>query len=615
MWLPAEAFICRTELHIYFSFTSDDATESCLKSFSTISRPPPKCNQPKTAGDILTRRMDSSVVLQPELASDPSPKDKTDYKPKDNGDGDTSAVMDTSPLALKGAPDNAIQGTSASANDNQLASGDIAERIAKIETRFERFAELLDPKSMGEPLEIELVEGFEELEYGEIFDLHTRSARRNITTVMWFLGRARAEAERATIARREQEAKRREAKTSGAAVENAQLKSLEELSLAACVRNETAEVRWLGWTQFVASRGSFDHSVTCPIQAVIGEPEPQVVSQLKDLAKVSGVPNEVFLGVRKTEHFKLGNDGEKQTALPERIKLHSEPLYQILKDTMQARDSWVTRSDDGTLVFLRPFKELIYYERQLKDRLEILEKSWNERRQPDDHLKDFDKAAGADTDHGDSSTAAKDRKDEKDSIVTGATMTRKDNACEVDESVPLSSSAKEGEGLATPATNLLHLRCLVGFMDDEIKPKLDYIEGPGCVKILFHDLWHLFKPGHMVIDQKEKQAYRVVRIEVPRHKAVEPWLRWSHRRLGPEEDSDDEPDEDTPVKVHCAYIDFDGKQFGPVSGTFTIQPYGSEKDVKSLPVYPLRFAKDVAIQKKLIDRGKMLLDVATFRPM
>lgn len=67
--------------------------------------------------------------------------------------------------------------------------------------------------------------------------------------------------------------------------------------------------------------------------------------------------------------------------------------------------------------------------------------------------------------------------------------------------------------------------------------------------------------------------------------------------------------------LHCVYIDFDGKQFGPVSKKFKIPQFGELKDIRSLPVYPFRHAKNKHLQEDLIKRGKMLLDVAKFKPM
>ncbi|KAK8029608.1 hypothetical protein PG993_010899 [Apiospora rasikravindrae] len=69
------------------------------------------------------------------------------------------------------------------------------------------------------------------------------------------------------------------------------------------------------------------------------------------------------------------------------------------------------------------------------------------------------------------------------------------------------------------------------------------------------------------------------------------------------------------MKVRCAFIDFNGKGFGPVSITFSIPPFGGLKDMDSLPIYPLRLSKAVGLRDSLIARGKMLLNIITLKPM
>ncbi|WYZ42091.1 hypothetical protein EsH8_V_000986 [Colletotrichum jinshuiense] len=171
--------------------------------------------------------------------------------------------------------------------------------------------------------------------------------------------------------------------------------------------------------------------------------------------------------------------------------------------------------------------------------------------------------------------------------------------------------------LATSITSLLHLRCLMHFIDTEIEPKREYVNSKECTRIHFHDLWHLFKPGDKIINQEEKQVFVVLRVQIPRHKVEEPWERWNRRVIDDSDsDSDVERDEnDNPFTLSCAYIDFDGKAFGPVAIKFKISPFGELKQIRSLPVYPLRFAKDTQSRQNIAKRGQMLLDVAKFKAM
>ncbi|KAK6207239.1 hypothetical protein LQW54_007323 [Pestalotiopsis sp. IQ-011] len=80
-------------------------------------------------------------------------------------------------------------------------------------------------------------------------------------------------------------------------------------------------------------------------------------------------------------------------------------------------------------------------------------------------------------------------------------------------------------------------------------------------------------------------------------------------------DSDDHGDNEAPFRLHCAYVDFDGKNFGPVGRTFKIPPFDNLKTIKALPVYPLRYAEGTQTRQKLIKRGRMLLEVSNFKAM
>lgn len=80
------------------------------------------------------------------------------------------------------------------------------------------------------------------------------------------------------------------------------------------------------------------------------------------------------------------------------------------------------------------------------------------------------------------------------------------------------------------------------------------------------------------------------------------------------------------ITIKCVYIDFDGKQLGPVSKVFRIPRFEREKTVTSLEVYPLQFhpfrkenTDDAtsepgnALKKYLVNRGRTFLKVAAVR--
>lgn len=69
-----------------------------------------------------------------------------------------------------------------------------------------------------------------------------------------------------------------------------------------------------------------------------------------------------------------------------------------------------------------------------------------------------------------------------------------------------------------------------------------------------------------------------------------------------------------PFKLHCYYLDFNGKTLSPSIHNFEINPYKGEKEISSLEIYPWTYLNN-AIQKRdtLRRRGKQFRDFITFK--
>ncbi|KAI1130783.1 hypothetical protein F5Y10DRAFT_102925 [Nemania abortiva] len=361
--------------------------------------------------------------------------------------------------------------------------------------------------------------------------------------------------------------------------------SARQISTAAFLKSEPAAVAWMDWVQFLSPKGDPEKSIMSPIHIVTGEPEPQLILQLTPHSQIQNINSIEFRDVRNSVEFRdvrasakdTSADSLEQAPLPERVKIHSDALHAIFGHQFKKRPGWHFGEDRAT-VFLRPFKEFIYHEKGLREHLSELEKRFH----------NWD---------GKPFTENRDDPDTKHGPEEGT----------IDED--------KAERIGNSITALLHLRCLMKFIDDDIKPRLEYIESGLCRRILFYDLWHLFKPGGEIVDQTEKQAYRIFHVQYPRHIVEDPWVRWAFRGPPNNKGEDYKMADKLPIVVHCAYIDFDGKQLGPVSVKFSIPSFGGLKDIKSLPIYPLRFAKDVKLRDSLVARGKMLLDITKVKPM
>ncbi|XEV04591.1 hypothetical protein FSHL1_009878 [Fusarium sambucinum] len=396
-----------------------------------------------------------------------------------------------------------------------------------------------------------------------------------------------------------------------------------DISIKAFLDGVAATITQVDWNLFIATEGGPDDSILNPIKVVSSEPEPQAILRLK--SSEAAIPDSV--GRRHTEEILWERDqtshGEKP--LPERIKIHSSPLVAILCMVMKQKTPYLGK--DKSMIMLRPFKELIFYETKLRDHLFALEKQFQDldETQPMSTMVGMEDGSLEDSKHHPESGSVTDvpvkeaderetPPDDKKQLHTDVTQTQSPENEEPSNEVK--NEAKIGS-----IAGLLHMRCLMNFFDNSIKVKLEYVDSPDCTSLSFHDLWHIFKPGKKVVDQTEKQAYVILRVQIPRHRVEDIWLRWSRNRWD-RNDSDDDNDNDQddemdelPLLLHCVYIDFDGKQFGPVSKKFKIPQYGGLKEIRSLPVYPFRYAKSAEIHDKLRKRGKMLLDISTFKPM
>ena len=255
----------------------------------------------------------------------------------------------------------------------------------------------------------------------------------------------------------------------------------------------------------------------------------------------------------------------------ERITIRSAPLIKTLSDITRVR-----LDPDTPVSFLRPFRTLVHHEGAIRDRADALKGRFR-----------------------------------NSSIIWGSNNSPEEPAGEESETAgPVGQEEAPEDTDPTSMTSpeaLLHLQCLVDFMDTHLRDKIQHISSSDPSTINFHDIWHLFKAGDEVIDQDKKQAYRVVRVATPRHTATPRLNQFlGYSSAGTTENI---------ARIHCVYIDFDGEKLGPVSRTFEIPRFNGEKPVLSLPIYPLRVAGGVGLRYALAARGQMLWDVIGVKTM
>jgi hypothetical protein len=274
--------------------------------------------------------------------------------------------------------------------------------------------------------------------------------------------------------------------------------------------------------------------------------------------------------------------------------------------------------DADSVVFLRPFKMLIFFQKELNSRFDRL-------------VAKFENLV----------------LEEQPGFATSASDTQTSNgrtSAQLNPSIIANNRetyAVEEEALES-ALALEHMRPLLEFFDNYISPRQTYLASALCQKITFHDMWLLFKPGEVVIESDGNQAYRIFQIDTPSHRAIPPWenferkervmpsrgMRTVEPHLPQPQPSPPPPQpsqlrgDDKPFIIWCVYINSDGFNLGPVNKAVHIDWFEGDKLVTDLPVYPLRFRKTSIsefvepidadphpLQLQLIERGKRFLEM------
>ncbi|KAK2729043.1 hypothetical protein CKAH01_10614 [Colletotrichum kahawae] len=320
--------------------------------------------------------------------------------------------------------------------------------------------------------------------------------------------------------------------------------------------------------------------------------------------------------------------------LPGRIRIRSTPLFSILNVLLPNALDW---SAYGCSL-ARPFRSLVYCDSELRAWCRTLEKNFDvlDRTSNDSPVGTGDpevhvQEAGTNVhgaDQGDASIIEEDKDGNKTSVPTEKAFREVPDgssavepgyqADQEDEEDDINARGfDEAEEFTKSRTALEELKCLLSFMDSDILPRQQYLRISQCRKVFFSDLWLIFQPGVEVISTDGKQAYRVIGVNTVKQGVTR---RWESTKA--------------PFSVTCVYIDFDGKNVGPVRKSFDFKKFDDEKDITSLKVYPIQFHQlrqfdcsdsereelqtfpaDQRFRQKLVRRGAKFLEVAAVKHM
>lgn len=285
-----------------------------------------------------------------------------------------------------------------------------------------------------------------------------------------------------------------------------------------------------------------------------------------------------------------------QGSLPERVRIHSKSIIDILSAVSESRSVSYPPEDanaPASLVLLRPFTTLIVYDKNIRELVNSLTAQISQSKEENPVSETSDTSDLTEPAPSTSKPSSEDTKSTK-----AAKKSTKEDKPE---------DSHKTMSLADKELQLSHLTCLVGFMDLYISRKVDFLKSARCTRIFFSDAWYIFQPGTAVISADGKQAFKVVSLRSKRHKNVDRWASFRDPEEKPRsatggDKSRGEEHDRYDLTIKCVFIHFDGRRLGPVLRSFGINKWDGEKDVTHLEVYPLRFH----VQKGLTDVSPML---------
>ena len=389
----------------------------------------------------------------------------------------------------------------------------------------------------------------------------------------------------------------------------------------------------LHWTNFL---NIFD--LTLPLSAVSGivilEGEPKIstdVKYLRHLYKPLATHTVAITNETEIKYTGLSN-------LPERICICSESIINILARISDTEIQNKKHAGDAKVVMHRPYRLLTYYDKEIREYHRILsdkEEELREKLPNSDSISISQTLAAAPCPTYTSSSASAASSDKTPPSTDAPSAANSRPPTDADSSGNVSSVNKYNE----TKNELTHLTCLVEFMDDYISRRLTWLKSVHCEKIFFSDIWHMYKPGDIVISTNGKQVYQIASIHSGVHIGKDPYrfLKFSSTENEREEREHKEEKQQNAV-INCVYIDHDGTSLGPIIEQFQVKKFDGERMISTMDIVPLRHFRSPELSRKIasikedamaaeavldeevqrlkrhfIDRGRRFVDMASVK--
>ncbi|GKZ24015.1 hypothetical protein AbraIFM66951_010513 [Aspergillus brasiliensis] len=254
--------------------------------------------------------------------------------------------------------------------------------------------------------------------------------------------------------------------------------------------------------------------------------------------------------------------GGAEDDLPERIRINSSLLASVLKDIVPRIDQ------SAPFVVLRPYKILVGYDEEIRERHRQLAAKWRTKSEHE----------------------------------------------ELDDPTPL----EPGKEPIDSRQAFSALECLVSFMDRHLRPVisrhrelLNYsTSSPPTIDptISFSNLWYLFHPGMQVVCwfTPEQSAPHIQPTNRP---SIWKVLQVSEGR--PVLDSS-YFGRVNPFIIRLYKFGYNGDRFGVLYRDFYLPHFSGERSIRSLGIVPTRFVNDYqTLHKKLLEQGKLFATFTT----
>ena len=434
------------------------------------------------------------------------------------------------------------------------------------------------------------------------------------------------------------------------------------------------QLKYVGWYEFKNKLANEEEAYA--IEVLIGGARyyhQRVEEEKKDEVK-GGIHGH---NERAERPIKLDDEARASEArtpkeVPERIRINSTPvLHTLLGLTSNLLES-------APMVYFRPFKVLVYYEAQLREKYRRLEAKWGscESAIAVGHVgPGIAKAADQVRDEAmtskpfDTPLMAKEEESPQNQTIVSSTTNREsafgqglglstevpaeleDDRCLEDSRVEstfdrtikvwnsspedkpvLNEEAQRGTESKDQTDSVAafrELRCLIDFIDNELKPVVEDFKARRRKKVYFSDLWYLLKPGDLLYTPLDNRADTEVARSLDRGLPTK--LRKAGARFQEvwriDITADGRPNVRAPTGkepttkaqkvnsfvLHAYHVDLNWtRTYATYKYLFRIDAFPGQRDISSLPCYPLEYLANAGhLRSKWKARGEAFREFHT----